>query len=189
MSVHAGPHGILVAAAQVNTVQITGGTILSQGDVAGVGFQTQFRHDLGGCGGPDSGVFVEIKDFMPWTYMSVQFLLIGTASCWSFNTPGYGAAVGNSGTGNMLSYDTAAGDVCIRTYLAQNDPSFNTHNPVSACDNAADNFMIANGSVYRQCTFVRRRNINGNLAGPHHGRSCNSIGSGSISILQNIYVW
>jgi hypothetical protein len=189
MSVNAGPHGTLVVAAQVNSVQITGGTILSQGDVSEVGFQTRFQHDLGGCGGPDSGIFVEIKDFIPWTFMSAQFLLMGSASCWSFNTSGYGSAVGNGGTGNMIYYDATLGDSCIRTYLAQGDPAFITHSIFNACDNDANNFMRFNTGVYRSCTFVRRRNVNGSLAGVHHGRSCNASGSGAITIIQNIYVW
>lgn len=188
MSVFYGRTAYRVTSPEVSSVDTTGGTIITQGDVDG-GFQVTFQHDLSGCGGPDSGVFIAIRDFVAWTYMSAEFWMLGTASCWSFNEAGYGAAVGNGGTGNMLTYSEAAGDKCIRTYLAQDDPQFVTHNKVTGCDNDSNNFMRYNGSTYRRCTFVRRRNVNGQLAGPQHGRSCNATGSGALTIIKNIYVW
>lgn len=187
MAVNYGRKGYVIQLSDVNAVYTTGGTVLSQGSVNGC-FEVSFRHDLGGCGGPDSGIFVELKDNISWKYMSCQFLLLGQASCWSFNSAGYGAAVGN-GTGNILPYSEAQGDSCVKTYLAQNDVGFTTHNKVTACDNNADNFMVYNTNVYRRCTFVRRRNLNGSLAGPHHGRSCNSTGANSVTIINNIVVW
>lgn len=185
-----GRQGYKIDSSYVNAIAITGGTIISSGDIDGT-FQVTFRHDLTGCGGPESGIFVELKDFMPWTMMSVQYELLGTASCWSFNesSNGYGTAVGNGGTGNMLAYSAALNDKCVKTYLAQNDAPYTTHVITSACDNSADNFMIFNGSEYRKCTFIRRRNINGSLAGPQHGRSCNAIGAGALTVIKNIYVW
>lgn len=188
MGMFYGQTGTIIQPGHVNGVYTTGGTILSQGyDTRG--FSVTFRHDLSGCGSPDSGIFVELKDFIPWTMMSVEFLVLGQAACWSFNTSGYGNAVGNSGTGNIDTYNEALGDRCVKTYLAQDEPAYLTHNKVYACDNNADNFMRFNTGVYRKCTFVRRRNINGSLAGPHHGRSCNSTGAGSLTIIQNIVVW
>lgn len=184
-----GQKGYIVQPGQINGIYVTGATVLSQG-FDGRGFSVTCRHDLAGCGNPDTGIFVEISDFVPWTWMSVEFLVIGQAACWSFmNSSAYGAAVGSGGTGNMLNYDESQGDKCIKTYLAQEEPAFSTHNKVYACDNNADNFMRYNTSVYRKCTFVRRRNVNGSLAGPHHGRSCSSTGSGSLTIIQNIVVW
>lgn len=183
-----GRKGYKIDSSWVNSIATTGGTVLSSGDDSNGAFAVSFRHDLGGCGNPDSGIFVQLKDNIIWTGMSVEFQLLGSASCWSFNNLGYGQAVG-SGTGNMLPYSEAAGDLCVKTYLAQNDAPYTTHDKVNACDNNADNFFRFNTSVYRNCTFVRRRDVNGSLAGPHHGRSCNSTGSGAITIIKNIYVW
>ena len=188
MSTVYGRKAYSISSTLVSSIAVTGGTVLSSGDVNG-SFEVRFRHDLGGCGSADSGIFVQLLDFTAWTMMAVQFELLGSASCWSFNTSGYGNAVGNSGTGNMLTYSEAAGDKCVKTYLAQNDSPYTTHDKVSACDNNADNFMVANTGVYRKCTFIRRRNVNGSLAGPHHGRSCNASGAGAITVIKNIYVW
>lgn len=188
MTTYYGRQAYRVTASQVSSVDITGGTIISQGDVDG-GFEVRFQHDLGGCGNPDSGIFVAIRDFVSWTWMSVDFMVTGTASCWSFNHPSYGAAVGNGATGNILTYNESLGDKCVKTYLAQEDAAYSSHDKVTACDNDSNNFMRYTGETFRRCTFVRRRNVNGQLAGPHHGRSCNSTGSGSMTVIKNIYVW
>jgi hypothetical protein len=187
-----GPNGNSVVASLVNSVNITGGTVLSAFDDFENGFTVTFRHDTTGCGGPDSGIFVEIKDFIPWKYMSCRFRLLGTAACWSFmNTGGgnYGGAAGSSGTGYMLAYNESLGDRIIRTYLAQDDAQFIGHDKVYACDNESSNFMRYNGDQYKTFTIVRRRSVSASLAGVHHGRSCNSSGSGSITIIDQIRVW
>lgn len=190
MSINYGPAGLIVTAATVNSVNVTGATILSQADDVDGGYVATFRHDLAGCGGADSGLYIELKDPFRWTYMSCRFRLLGSASCWSFmNTSAYGGAIGASGTGNMINYSEAAGDRIIRTYLAQDDAQFATHDKTTACDNNADNFMRYNADVYRYFTIVRRRNVNGSLAGVHHGRSCSSTGSGSITIVDQIRIW
>lgn len=174
---------------RVNSVAVTGATLLSQTHVDG-GYEALFRHDLAGCGSADSGFYIELKDFIPWTRVSVEFWVMGSASCWSFmNSSAYGGAVGASGTGNILNYDESQGDRCIKTFKAQEDPAYSSHNKVYACDNNADNFMRYDTGIYRRCTFVRRRNVNGSLAGVHHGRSCSSTGSSALTLVKNIYVW
>lgn len=191
MPIAYGPAGLIVSAAEVNAVNVTGATVLSQVDDVDGGYVATFQHDLSGCGGPDSGFYIELKDPFPWKWMSCRFRLLGAAACWSFmNTSAYGTAVGASGTGNMINYNEAAGDRIIRTYLAQDDPQFSTHDKTTACDNDANNFMRYNTGVYRYFTMVRRRNLGfGNLAGIHHGRSCSSTGSGSITIVDQIRIW
>jgi hypothetical protein len=178
----------------VNSISTTGGTILSQGNDANGGYFIQFQHDVGGCGGADSGVYIELKDTTPnWTWISCRFQLSGSASCWSFsNSVGvgnFGSGVGISGTANLLAYDTTGGDKLSNGYLSYNDPAFATHNPTYACDNNADNFFIYNTGVYRRLTMTRRRNVGAGLAGIHHGRSCNSTGGGSVTIIDQIRVW
>jgi hypothetical protein len=190
MSVISGRSSVAVSSAYVNSVNITGGTVLSQGNASNGGFAVSFQHNLGGCGGAESGIFVELKDTIAWTGISFRMTLIGQAACWSFaNSPGYGLVPGFNTTGNLSTYDTSQGDQISISYLAQQTPPFNTHDPVYACDNNADNFMNFNTSTYRYFTMKRRRNVNGSLAGIATGRSCNSTGSGSITIIDNIFIW
>lgn len=190
MSVVSGRSSVMVSSAYVNSVNITGGTILSQGNGSNGGFAVSFQHNLSGCGGAESGIFVELKDTIAWTGISYRTTVLGTASCWSFaNSSGYGLVPGFTTTGNLLNYDTALGDQISISYLAQQDPTYASHNPVVACDNDANNFMLFNGGTYRYFTMKRRRNVNGSLAGIATGRSCNSTGSGSITIIDNIFIW
>jgi len=190
MAVNYSSGGLLITSQNVNSINVTGATLLSQVDGPDSGFVATFRHDLAGCGGADSGIYIELKDPFAWRYMSCRFQVSGTAACWSFmNTSAYGAAVGASGTGNMINYNESAGDRIIRTYLAQDEPQFSTHDKTTACDNDANNFMRFNGEVFRYFTIVRRRNVNGSLAGIHHGRSCSSTGSGSQTIIDQIRIW
>ena len=174
----------------VNSVNTTGGTIISQGDDANGDFYVRFQHNNSGCGGADSGIFVELKDIFAWTGISCRFRVLGSASCWSFsNSSAYGAAVGASGTANLQNYSYAAGDRLSQGYLSYEQAAYSSHDPIFACDNNSNNFMIYNTGVYRGFNMTRRRNVNGSLAGIHHGRSCNTTGSGSITIIKNIMVW
>lgn len=190
MGINYGPKSLLVTSANIDSVNITGGTILSAGDTA-FGYEVQFRHDLFGCGGPDSGVFVKLNDSIVWNNISWTWLGIGSASCWSFNVAGYGAAAdpAGGGTGNLQGYDTSLGDAIVDPYLCWENPQFQSHNRVNACDNNSDNFMIYNTGSYRSFTMKRRRNSMASLAGIHHGRSCNSTGGGSITIIRGIRIW
>ncbi len=190
MAFHNGPKSFLITSANVDSVNITGGTILSSGDTA-LGYEVQFRHDLGGCGGPDSGVFVKLNDSIPWNNISWTWLGIGSAACWSFNVSGFGGAAdpAGGGTGNLQGYDPSLGDVIEFPYLSWEDPQFQSHSRVYACDNDANNFMRYNTGDYRSFVMKRRRNSMASLAGIHHGRSCNSTGGGSITIIRGIRIW
>lgn len=189
MGTYFGAHSYLVTAARVDAVNITGGTILSQGDGSNGGFEVSFQHDLGGCGNADSAIEVVIKDFIPWTKMGVRYELLGHSACWAFNEDGWSYALPSGGSGYILTYDEAYGDRVINTYLAQNDSPFDTHAKNVACDNDDNNFMRMNTTSWRICNFLRRRNGSSNLAGPAHGRSCNDTGAGNITVIKNIYVW
>ena len=193
MSVFYGRNAAQINLYGVNSVSTTGGTILSQGNDANGGYFIQFQHDLGGCGGPDSGIYIELKDTtINWTWISCRFQVSGSASCWSFSNTGgsnYGAGVGISGTANLLAYSTASGDKLSKGYLSFNEPAFSTHDPLYACDNDANNFFRYNTGVYRSLTMTRRRNVGAGLAGIHHGRSCNTSGGGSVTIIDQIRIW
>ena len=62
-----GRPSINVSSGYVNSVQIVGGTVLSQGNDSNGGFAVAFQHNNGGCGGAESGIFVELKDTFAWT--------------------------------------------------------------------------------------------------------------------------
>ena len=180
-----GRNGYRVTQALVNSIGLVGATITSQSDVDG-GFQIQFQHTAGNAC-DSSGVAVLIKDFIPWTGISAEFWTTGSAACWTFMQPsGYGSTYGD---GNIYTYDESLGDRCVKTYLAQDDAQFSSHAKANACDNDANNFMRYSTTTFRKCTFVRRRNVNGNIAGIHHGRACSEIGANSVTIIKNIYVW
>jgi hypothetical protein len=185
MSVIYGTYPLIITPSYVNAVYLVGASILSQGEDAG-GYTITVQHSTGsGC--ESTGIFVQLKDTIPWTKISAEFWTTGSASCWTYMQPaGYGST---NGDGNIYAYDESLGDRCIKTYLAQEDSAFSSHAKASACDNDANNFMRYNTTTYRKCTFVRRRNVNGSLGGVHHGRACNEVGGNAITIIKNIRVW
>lgn len=175
-----------ITAADVNNVYTQNFTVTTSGDV-GKGFVLDGYHTTGGCGTTDpSGVFIELKDDVPWTYITMEFYLTGTAACWSFNNGGYPNAINN--TGNLLSFNSSLDRVFNSTNSFEL-PQFAIK--MNACDNNANNFMHGSFQVgsFRTFRVTRRRNTSGNLAGPHHGRSCNSTGTGARTIIKNIFVW
>jgi hypothetical protein len=175
----------VVTYSDVNAIYLVGSTIIGQ-DVENGGYSITVQHNTGNaCDG--TGVFIQLKDTIPWTRISAEFWTRGTAACWSFMQPGgYGSG---SGDGNILTYNESLGDRCLRTYLSQDEAQFITHDKVSACDNEANNFMRYNSTTYRKSTFVRRRNVNGSLGGVHHGRACSEVGSNALTIIKNIRIW
>lgn len=180
----------LVTTANVNSVGTTGGTVISAGNNGPLGgYQITFQHDLTGCGGPDSGVYIELNDSTPWTRITWEWLGYGGASCWSFNnTSGFGAAAGPV-AGNLINYNESAGDRVSRSYLTWEVPQFQSHSKVYACDNNTNNFFIYNTGEYRSFFMQRRRNSLLSYGGIHHGRSCNGFGAGFNTIIRNIRIW
>lgn len=176
---------VIVKYSDVNAVYLVGATILSQ-DEENDGYSIKVQHTTGNAC-DSTGVFVQLKDTIPWTKISAEFWTTGAAACWTYMQPGgYGSS---SGDGNIYSYDESAGDKCIRTYLAQDESAFASHAKASACDNDANNFMRYNTTTFRKCTFVRRRSTMASLGGVHHGRACSEIGSNAITIIKNIRIW
>lgn len=187
MTVFYGRKAYRVTADKISSVTNVNGTIISQGDI-NEGYEITFQHDTAGCGAADSGLFVAIKDFIPWTNISMEFYLTGTASCWSFNNGGYVGSAGNSGTGYLLSYNSSL-DVISKAVNSFELPQYTKQ--MNACDNASTNFMHSSyyTGAFRKFSITRRRDSSGNLAGPCTGRSCNSTGAGSWTTIRNIYVW
>lgn len=185
MSVGYNINPLVIQYSDINAIYLVGATIISQ-DIENDGYTIRIQHNTGSsC--DSTGVFVQLKDTILWTKISVEFWTTGAAACWTYMQPGgYGST---NGDGNIFSYDESAGDRCIRTFLAQDDAQFITHDKANACDNDANNFMRYNTTTFRKCTFVRRRNVNGNLGGIHHGRACSETGANAITIIKNIRVW
>jgi len=192
MSVVGGIRSTLVTSTIVYSVTTHGGTILSQGDTDS-GYEVQFRHDNGGCGNPDSGILVLLGNSVKWNRIAFEWTGTGTASCWSFMRTGasnFGSSTG-LGDGNLLAYSEAAGDVISRPYLTWEVPAYQSHDRIYACDNNANNFFRFNSGEAKSFFMKRRRAtaFNGNFAGIHHGRSCNSTGAGAVTTIKNIRIW
>jgi hypothetical protein len=188
MSTVYGINSLKVSASMIDSVTTTGGTIIEQTDNPNTGYQITFRHDLAGCGNPNSGILILLKDIIPWTRISFEWLGNGTASCWSFmdSSSNHGTSTGTA-TGNLLGYSESLGDVITKPNLTWEVPAYQSHPRTTACNNDNNNFFRFNESLYKSFRMTRRRNINGSLAGIHHGRSCNS--TGAFTIIRNIRIW
>ena len=192
MSIDYGPKMYKVTSAQIHSVSVTGGTVLSSGDIGANGeYEITFQHDLSGCGGPDSGIYIQLNDSVKWSNIVYRWSGTGTAACWSFNISGFGAAADatNGGTGNLLAYNESLGDRVSDSYLTWEVPAYQTHNKTYACDNDADNFFRFNSGEPKAFSMKRTRNSLASFAGIHHGRSCSSTGAGSVTTIKNIRIY
>ena len=190
MGVHYNQKATLVTNSMIDAVITTGMTTTVNGDVNG-SYVYQGTLDLGGCGNPNSAVFVRLKDTIPWTKITCFFEMNGTASCWTFMG-------GNSGTGevvpsttglipggNIEGFNLSLGDRIFRdngTFIS--NPSYAVK--LSACDNNADNFFRFNDYKSFWVT-TRRKNISNGLAGVFHSRSCNQ--TGKYIKISNIFIF
>jgi hypothetical protein len=155
-------------------------TITSQGNDSTGGYSISYYFNLGGCGGPDSGLYVRIKNTIPWSRILCKFTNEGTAACWTFNQNGYGGL-----SPNLASYNAGLGDIIFR-WDATNSFENTAYNvQTGACDNEATNFMRFSG-VKSFYMFMRRNSSS--IAGVGHGRSCNGTGSGQNCTISEIYI-
>jgi len=178
----------LVTSTLVNQVTINSNTTLESAETGNLGpnggYQVKISNGGHGCG--NSGVFVELLDTIPWTNITYEVILTGDASCWVFNHPG--GSYGPGGGGNILAYNEALGDRISRPLNSWEIPATAPHDRTYACNNANTNFMRSAVSPNNPRTFFmqRRRDVNGSLAGPQHGRACVSAGT---TIIRNIRIW
>jgi len=172
----------LVTNSLVDGVFTTGMTNTTNGDVSG-SYVYQGTINLGGCGSPNSAVFIRLKDDIPWNYLTCFFEMNGVAACWGFNggNRGYLEVSPRASNpnlipgGNLEPYDPSKGDQIYGGSNAFDDnPQFILQ--LSACDNEVTNFNRYN-ATYKSFWVTSRRKPNGNLAGPFHSRSCNSLGA------------
>jgi hypothetical protein len=155
----------------IDSVVNTNCTILSQGNDSTVGYAISYQFNLGGCGGTESGLYVKIKNTIPWSRILCKFTNEGSAACWTFNQNGYGGL-----SPNLASYNTSLGDVIFRLDALNSFENTQFNVQTGACDNEVTNFMRYSG-VKSFYMFMRRNDSN--IAGVGHGRSCNSTGAGS----------
>lgn len=149
------------------------------------GFQIKFYNNTGGCGTSVQGrltLMLNDNDFV-WSHISCEFELQGTGACWGFNDNSY------ADSANLKGYYVDSSGF-ISDYRAVNsweNPTYQSHNRETACDNADNNFFRFSG-VKRFVMKRSRANLS-SLAGISHGRSCNSTGEGSYTIIKNIRIW
>ena len=183
MSAICGVNSSLITSVDVNSISLSTCTIItgSTGNLGtGGGYQLMFSHDNTDCS--NSRGYLELKDNISWSKIAYDMIMYGYASCWGFNDAGY------SNGGNLLTYNESLGDMVYNCLNSWEKIQFQTYNKQSACDNQSDNFFhgsFATGDpkVFR---MIRRRNINGSLAGIAHGRACNGYGT---TLITNIRIW
>ena len=174
----------LVTANMIDSVANQNCTILSQGDTAKSGYAISYQFDLGGCGGTESGLYIKIKNTIPWSRILCKFTNNGTGSCWTFNQNGYGGLAPN-----LATYNPSLGDIIYRWDAVNSfeKPQFAVQ--CGACDNATTNFMAgayATGDPKSFYMFMRRNSSA--IAGVGHGRSCNGTGAGQNTTISEIYI-
>jgi len=177
-----------VTSAMIQSVSSTGGYMISQGDDGpGGNYKVAFQHTTFGCGGPDNGIQILLKNTISWSKIIFDWEGSGFASCWSFmpSGGGYGASLGLS-SGNMLDINEANGHDKITNNVGMWEvASFQSHDRHIGCNNAGNNPFVQN-SGYKAFTMYRTRNVAaGGYAGIHHGRSCSYGGPSTIT---NIYI-
>tara|TARA_B110000285_G_scaffold104015_1_gene118436 strand:- start:1726 stop:2286 length:561 start_codon:yes stop_codon:yes gene_type:complete len=186
MSSSIGPNTTLVTWNNVSSITNSNCTIVM--DETGNlgpdgGFQIKFYNPTGGCGSVAGRVTLLLNDNdFVWNYISCEFELMGTGSCWGFNDGTY------SDLANLMTYSGGSDFISeVRAVNSWENPTYQSHNRVSACDNDANNFFRFSG--VKRFIMKRRRNNLSSLAGISHGRSCNSTGVGSYTIIKNIRIW
>ena len=188
-----------VQAKDINRVEVSGSTIISQGDVNG-GYEITVRADNFGCGNPSSGWALEFKDPVPWKKNEFELMGLGSAGCWSISH-GYGwGALPSPFTStlmNLLPYDeTVNKDRTYNHYKTYElvtpenlDPGLANSYKTVRCDPAATpNWFALNTTEYRSFKMIRSRDLsNKNLAGLYLDRSCTETGSNALTIIKNIF--
>jgi hypothetical protein len=185
MSTKYGFNSTLITSDWINSVTISYGSIIQQGNIGiNGGYEIYFNHEVGSCA-PGSGVQIELKDIKKWTHITFEWLGLGNASCWTFCPVSNG--YGGIGPSYLETYDESKGDFFSKCNLTWEVAEYQSHNRMSACDNYANNFFRFNAAEYKSFYNTRRRDSSGNLAVINHGRTCSSLPG--ITIFRNIYVW
>jgi hypothetical protein len=172
----------------IDTTGRTTYTIGTETNGAAIVTATMLFNTANGCSS-NNGIFIRIKDVIPWRKIYVSFISTGVASCWGWNgNNGYGAGMTSSQQqGNLLSYNASLGDFTRNEFNVWNLPQFRKY--FSACDNNSDNYMHGSFAVgtSRGFDIYSRRNNMGVLAGPSHGRTCMNNGTITMTNMRIMY--
>lgn len=189
MAIHYNQRATKVTSSMISSITLFNVTMTLNSDIEG-GFVFEGYHTTGGCGAAqDSGVLILLKDDISWSKICFKWEGTGIASCWSFmGSSNWGASTGTA-SGNLLSYNEANGDRLHDNFLTWEVPAYQTHNRTTACDNDANNFFRFNSTQFKRFRMTRRRNVGAGLAGIHHGRSCNTTGTGDVTRISDIFIW
>ncbi len=164
-----------VSSAHINQITNTNGTIISQGDDRNGGYEFVWYPLNNGCGvTPNSQFYIELKDNIPWTYITYQYKTTGTSSCWNFN----------QAAGNMISFNSSI-DRVFNSVNSFENPAYQIK--MSACDNEATNFYRFAGT--KSFYVTRRRNVLTTPASIYVDLSCNATGIGHTVTVNNIFIW
>lgn len=191
MSTYGGINGHLVTSDDIYGITLLDATLVtSETGNYGLFGGYQLKCYFGASDCSLSAVFLQIKNDIPWTWISCEFELWGNAACWGFNGDVYGVS---PTLGYLESYNELLGDIipnqrCLNSW---EKPQFQTHSKTTACDNEANNFFHGAFGTGNPKTFLmkRRKDTSGNYAGINHGRACKNAGSENYTIIKNIYIW
>lgn len=200
--------GYIVKLSDVNNVYTNNMTIVTSANGLDGNYVFEGTHNTGGCGGPDSGVFIQLKDTIAWSKITVRFTVTGVSACWTFMGGGnssdgsnngvdgtVGGNYGNAGTppiemsnfpgGNIQVYNETLGD-----RMFWDDGAFSSSagfiRKLNACDNDVTNFFRY-GATKQFWVTCRRKPASSGLAGVWAGRSCNQTGVNTK--IENIIIW
>ena len=177
-----------VQAKDINRVEVSGSTIISQGDVSG-GYEITVRADNFGCGNPASGWALEFKDPVPWKKIEFELMGLGSGGCWSIShNYGWGALPSpfTSTLMNLLPYDETVNK--DRTY--NHYKTYELVTPENLVPELANSYKTVRCDPYTTPNWlIRSRDLsNKNLAGLYLDRSCTETGSNALTIIKNIFL-
>ena len=157
----------------IDTVNTSGTcTIIASTNDSNGFYYLDFNHGNGGC--DSSGFAIKIKSQYSWSYLACKFYCEGVASCWSFNTDGYGPTTG------MQSYSEGSGDRIYDFLNCFENTQFTKQS--AACDNSSNNFMHSSfAPTSTRSFYMLSRRSGTSSAGPAHGRACNYLGKTVVS--------
>ena len=177
-----------VTASDIDAVTHQNCTIITNGDYGRNGtYLFKLQYNLSGCGGSESGGSIDIAnkpDGWRWEYITWKNTIYGAASCWSFNVFG---GYGGIGLNGLLAWNSTYDSVhwCSNSFETEG-VTLKMH----ACDNNVTNFHRSQVNPDPKVFWTtRRRDSSTTPAGPSHGRSCNSTGTGATWTVSDIIVF
>ena len=175
-----------VVAADIDTLTQQNCTVITNGNVNGT-YVLKLQFNEAGCGGSESGGNITINNLVEgwrWEYITFKNICYGNGSCYNFNETGYGG----QGLNGLVTYNTSATVIDSVQWCYQSFEVSGISEIMVRCDNASSN-VFRLGPDPKIFWTTRRRSSSTSSAGPSHGRSCSSAGSGATWELSDIIVW